>query len=41
VAGAKAQEMQAFSSLCDAPIAEKRPILKGQTTGFNLLRQTI
>jgi hypothetical protein len=33
VLGAKAMEMLSFSSLCDAAIAKKRPILKGQATG--------
>jgi hypothetical protein len=32
-------EMLSFSSLCDAAIAKKRPILKGQATGCNLRRQ--
>jgi hypothetical protein len=40
VQGAEAQEMRAFSSFCDAAIAEKRPILKGQANGCNLRRQT-
>jgi hypothetical protein len=40
VLGAEAQEMQAFSSFCDAAIAKKRPILKGQANGCNLLGQT-
>jgi hypothetical protein len=32
-------EMLPFSSLCDAAIAKKRPILIGQATGCNLRRQ--
>jgi hypothetical protein len=40
VLGAEAPEMRAFSSFCDAAIVKKRPILKGQTNGFNLLRQS-